>query len=159
MRTRLLLCILAFFIHAESMAHGFTVGELRIGHPAARPTRPGQTGGGAYLSIENRGKQDDRLIAVSTPIAQSAAIHTMTMDGHVMKMREVDSIDIAAGTKVAMRPGDGYHLMLLGLKKALAVGAQFPLTLTFEKAGKVEVTVIVEDRQPDAAPPAAAHAH
>jgi copper(I)-binding protein len=70
----------------------------------------------------------------------------MAMDGNVMKMREVDGVDLPPNSKVAMQPGDGYHIMLMGLKKPLAAGDKFPMTLRFEKAGKVDVSVKVEDQ-------------
>jgi periplasmic copper chaperone A len=125
-------------------AHSFALGDMRIGHPHARATVPGQPSGAAYLSIENSGKAADKLIAVSTPIAKSAEIHTMSMEGNVMKMREVQGIEVAPGGKIAMKPGDGYHIMLMGLKKSLKKDEKFPLTLTFEKAGKVDVDVHVD---------------
>ena len=68
----------------------------------------------------------------------------MTMDGGVMKMRAIPAIDIKAGAKVELKPG-GYHVMLMELKQPLKNGDRFPLTLTFEKAGKIEVSVWVED--------------
>jgi copper(I)-binding protein len=126
-------------------AHESTLNGLHIEHPYARPTVPMQRSGGAYLTIENKGKDADKLVAVSSPIAESVQIHTMSMDGDVMKMREVDGIELKPASKVEMMPGHGYHLMMLGLRQPLKAGDRFPLTLTFEKAGKTEVSVIVMD--------------
>ena len=70
----------------------------------------------------------------------------MSMENGVMKMREVSSIELKPGEKVAMQPGDGYHLMLMGLTQQLKVGDKFPMTLTFEKAGTKEVGVWVESK-------------
>jgi copper(I)-binding protein len=67
----------------------------------------------------------------------------MTMDNGVMKMRQVDGIDLPAGKTVALKPG-GYHIMLTGLAQPLAAGQSFPLTLDFAKAGARQVTVSVE---------------
>jgi copper(I)-binding protein len=125
-------------------AHGAKVGDLRIIHPHARATVPGQPSGAAYLGIENTGKSADKLVAVSSPIAKSVAIHTMAMEGNVMKMREASAIDLAPGAKVSMKPGDGYHIMLMGLTRPLKKDDKFPMTLTFEKAGKVDVEVHVD---------------
>lgn len=124
-------------------AHSFKLGDLQVDHPHARATVPGQPSGAAYLSIENKGKTADKLIAVSSPVAKSAEIHTMSMEGNVMKMREVQVIEIAPGAKVEMKPSDGYHLMLMGLKQPLKKDDKFPLTLTFEKAGKLNIDVHV----------------
>jgi copper(I)-binding protein len=70
-------------------------------------------------------------------------IHTMTMDGNVMRMHEVAGVDLPAGKRVALAPG-GYHLMLVGLRKPLAEGTRVPLTLTFAHAGSIDVEVAVE---------------
>ena len=135
-----------------SQAHEYKLGQLEIGHPYARATVPGQPAAGAYLSIENKGSAPDRLVGVSSPVAKSGEIHTMAMEGNVMKMRELDGgLEVKPGQKITMQPGNGYHLMLMGLSKPLQAGEKVPATLTFEKAGKVEVTFNVEDRNAAAA--------
>jgi periplasmic copper chaperone A len=130
------------FAHAQE----YTVKDLRIEHPYARSTVPNQPAGAAYLSIENKGKNADKLIAASSPVAKSVEIHTMSMEGNVMKMREVPNIELKPSAKLVMTPGNGYHLMLLGLRQPLKAGDTFPLTLSFEKAGKSEVSVVVEGK-------------
>lgn len=142
--------VAALSIAASASAHEYNAGQLRIGHPYARATVPNQSSGGAYLTIENNGKDIDKLVAVASPIATSAGIHTMSMDGNVMRMREVSGIVIKPSGKIAMQPGDGYHIMLSGLKQPLKAGDKFPLTLTFEKAGKIDVSVMVQDKEPKA---------
>ncbi|RXZ34091.1 copper chaperone PCu(A)C [Oxalobacteraceae bacterium CAVE-383] len=129
-----------------ALAGGETLaaGNIAVGHSFARATVPGQPSGGAYISIENKGKEADTLKSVSTPIAKSAELHAMSMDGNVMKMRDVDSIDLKPSEKISMQPGDGYHIMLMGLSKPLKNGDHFPMTLTFAKAGKVNIDVEVE---------------
>lgn len=139
-------------------AHDRKVNSLHIEHPYARATVPHQPSGAAYLTIENKGKDGDRLIAVTSPVAKSVEIHTMSMDGNVMKMREVPAIELKPSARLVMQPGEGYHLMLLGLRRPLKAGDRFPLTLTFEKAGKTEVSVAVED-QKDAEGNGAHHLH
>ncbi len=133
-------------------AHSFTLGEIDIGHPYARPTRDGQLVSGGYLKLTNKGPAD-RLLSASSPVAGATEIHSMTMDGNVMKMRQVDAIELASGQTVELKPG-GYHLMLMGLKAPLKAGDKVPLTLKFEKAGEVVVTINVEEPklQTDAAP-------
>ena len=85
----------------------------------------------------------DKLVAASSPVAQKAELHTMSMSGMVMKMRPIAGIDIPAGQAVTLQPG-GMHIMLVGLAKPLKTGQTFPLTLTFEKAGSRTVNVAVE---------------
>jgi copper(I)-binding protein len=132
------------FVDNTAIARDFTAGNIVISHPYARATVPGQPTGGAYFSIENKGKETDTLKSISSDVAKSTELHAMTMDGNVMKMREVGNVDIKPSEKIVMHPGDGYHIMLVGLNKPLKNGDQFPMTLTFAKAGKVVVNVDVE---------------
>ncbi len=125
-------------------AHEFKLGNIVIGHPYTRATAPQQTSAGAYLGLDNQGKTDDRLVKVESDIAKTVEIHNMEMVGDIMKMREVDGIDLKAGSKLSMKPGGGYHIMLNGIGHELKAGDQFPLTLYFSRAGKIEVIVHVE---------------
>jgi copper(I)-binding protein len=98
---------------------------------------PTAEAGAAYVSLMLHGDAD-RLVAVSTPAARMAGLHrTVETDG-VMKMEHVDGIDIPAHGMLEMKPG-GYHIMLMGLNGPLREGDEIALTLTFEKAGKVQV--------------------
>jgi periplasmic copper chaperone A len=133
---------LIFSIAAHAQV--YAVGDLLISAPWARATVPGQPAGAVYLSMENKGKSGNRLIAVSTPIAKSAQVHSMSMDGNIMRMREVGSLDIKPEEKIVMQAGNGYHIMLIGLNKPLGAGDRFPLTLSFEKGGKLEISVLVK---------------
>lgn len=120
-------------------AKDYDLGSLKIEQPWARATVT-QTGG-AYLTIDNGG-QPDKLIGVQTEVAQKAELHRHIMEGNVMKMVPVPGgIALPAG-KTTLQPG-GYHIMLLGMKGPLKEGTTFPLKLTFEKAGTIEVTVTV----------------
>ncbi|HUG23094.1 copper chaperone PCu(A)C [Piscinibacter sp.] len=127
---------------ALAYAHSFKRGGIEIGHPYARATATGQPTGGAYLTLTNKGPAD-RLLSVSANVGERVELHSMTMEGDVMRMRQVDTIDLAAGKTVELKPG-GLHIMLLGLKAPLNAGDTFPMTLTFEKAGTIEVVVNVE---------------
>jgi len=127
---------------AFAHAHSFKLGEIDIGHPHARPTVAGQPMGGGYLMLDNKGR-DDKLVSASAAISASVELHSMSMEGDVMRMRQVDTITLPTGTKVELKPG-GYHLMFVGLKAPLKAGDKFPMKLKFEKAGEVEVTVNVE---------------
>jgi hypothetical protein len=150
-----LLCLATLALPA--IAHDYKAGDLHIGHPWARPTVAGQKSGGAFLKVENRGTAPDKLLSARADIAESTEVHTMTMDGNVMRMRELSELPIAAGQTVELKPG-GLHLMFMGLKAPLTVGQSVPVTLKFERAGEVTVQVKVEA---PAAPakPADPHAH
>jgi copper(I)-binding protein len=136
--------IFSLGLSTPAIGADFTAGNIVIGHPYARATVPGQPTGGAYFSIENKGKEKDTLKSISSDIAKSTELHVMTMDGNIMKMREVDSVDIKPSEKIVMQPGGGYHIMLVGLNKPLKSGDQFPMTLTFAKGGKIVIKVDVE---------------
>ncbi len=112
----------------------------------ARPTVAGQSGGGGFLKITG-GATADKLVGVSTPIAKMSELHTMEMDGNVMRMHPIDAIEVPAGATVELKPG-GRHLMFMGLTQTLKSGARFPLTLRFEKAGDVKVDVQVATQAP-----------
>ena len=138
--------LLALCALAGAQAHDGRAGDVHIVHPYATPSVPGAGNGAAYIAtMENTGKQPDRLLRVSTPVAAQAQMHTMAMGtGDVMHMREVADIALAPGAVVKMRPGAGYHFMLMGLKRPLKEGDSFPLTMEFERGGKVEVKVVVQ---------------
>lgn len=96
--------------------------------------------GAAFVTISNMGKTDDKLIDVLSDIARRTELHTHKMDGNVMRMRPVESIPVPAGGTVTLKPG-GHHVMFMGLERKLTEGEAFPLTLIFEKAGKMQVSV------------------
>ena len=141
----ILACYIAFpLLLSAGLLHAQDTKPLQVEKAVARATVGKQMNGAAYLQIENKGA-DDVLLSASSPVAAKVEIHTMTMEGEVMKMRALPQVELKAGQKLEMKPGGGVHLMLMGLKKPLAVGDKFPLTLAFRKAGKVEATVEVAE--------------
>lgn len=147
---RFVLPLLATVLSVSAFAHGVTAGDLKIGHPWARPTVQGQPTGGGFLKIENTGKTADRLLSATAPVGSHLELHTMSMEGDVMRMRQVDGIDIPAGATVELKPG-AFHVMFMGLKAPLKEGDKFPVTLKFQKAGEVKVEVWVEKPKDGAA--------
>ena len=143
---RLPLLLAGLLLAAAAQAHDYRLGDITIVHPYARFTVAGQRAGGGFLSIENKGGAD-RLVAASTPVCESVELHTMRMEGDVMRMRQVDGIELPAGKTVDLAPG-GHHLMLMGLKAPLKVGDAFALKLKFQKAGELTVQVQVEAPPP-----------
>ncbi len=125
-----------------AQAHSFKLGAIDIGHPYARATAPGQPSGGGYLTLSNAGA-NDRLLSASADVSKSVELHTMSMEGDVMRMRQLDAVELPAGKMVEFKPG-GLHIMFIGLKAPLKKGDKFPLKLKFEKAGEVTVQVNVE---------------
>lgn len=123
------------------------LGQIEIEQAWARPTAAQTANGAAYLTLTNHGHQADRLLAVSGTVAGEIQIHRTSMDGGVMRMRQLaDGVEVPAGKRVKFAPG-GLHIMLMGLKAPLKPGEHFVLTLQFAKAGKTDVTVEVHDQQ------------
>lgn len=126
-------------------AHDYTAGSVRVDHPFSVPTPPGARAAGVWIkALVNEGREADRLVSASTPVAGRVEIHTMSMDGGVMRMREIGALDLAPGQRLEMRPRAGEHLMLMELKRPLKDGDSFPMTLQFERGGKVDVKVVVQ---------------
>jgi len=124
-------------------------GPVQVTDAKSRPTAPGGTGV-VYMTVTSAA--DDELTGLSTPAADSAAMHRTTKDAAgVMKMDSVATLPLKANTAAAFGPG-GLHVMLMGLKKPLAVGDSFPLTLTFAHAAPVTVTVSVQPFKPEPHP-------
>ena len=128
---------------AEVQAHDYKLGTLEIVHPVAKITIPGRPGA-AFMTINNAGSEADRLVSATSPSAERIELHTHLMEDGVMKMREVEAIDVPANGAAELKPG-GLHIMMFGLKAETAVGDMVPITLTFEKAGSVEVEALVAD--------------
>jgi len=141
-------------IAAYASAHEYTAGDIRVEHPWARATIGQAKTGAAYMTFVNTGGAPDRLLGATSPMAERAEAHAHTSDGNVMKMHPVQAIEVAPGSPTVLKPG-GLHIMLFGLKAPLKAGETFPLTLRFERAGRLTIDVLVE--QPAAPPPSHEH--
>ena len=139
-------------------AHEYSAGELHIEHPWSREMPPVAPTAAAYFVVHNKGVQADRLLAVQTPVAGKAEMHEHVHADGVMKMQQVQSVEVPAGGEVRFEPM-GYHVMLFNLGQQAREGERFPLTLTFEKAGEVELEVAVHKDAPAPAAEPAAHQH
>ena len=126
--------------------------------PWARPSVQGQRSSGAYMTLVAR--EPLTLVGASSPVAASAEVHEMRMDGDVMRMRPADTIRLEPRKPLQLKPG-GYHLMLTGLKAPLAPNTSIPLTLTFRTAAgeqrQLSVQVPVSATPPREAGTAGAH--
>lgn len=126
-----------------SVAAQYQAGDLLIDQPWSRELPPNAPAGAAYFTLHNQGGTVDRLIGASTPRAENSELHTHVHQDGLMKMQQIPAVEIPANGAVVFQPG-GNHVMLFGLGKPLTAGEHFPLTLEFEKAGKVEVQVEVK---------------
>ena len=138
--TATLLALLSAPAHAQEIK----AGDLVITQPWSRATPGGAKIAGGYLTIENKGTTPHRLVSAAGDIAGKVEIHEMAMNNGVMTMRPLDKgLVIEAGKTVKLAPG-GYHVMLMDLKGPLKEGDKVPMTLQFEKAGKVMLSLDVQ---------------
>lgn len=115
--------------------------QVTVGEPWVRATVAAQKATGAFMTLTS--VQPVKLVGVSSPVAGAVEVHEMKMVDDMMKMRQMQSLDLPAGQPVKLAPG-GYHLMLLDLKQPLKDGAKVPLTLEFEDAKKVRSKVVID---------------
>ena len=135
-----LLAVLGAPAHAQEVK----AGDLVITQPWSRATPGGAKIAGGFLTIENKGAAPDRLVSGAGDIAGKVEIHEMAMNNGVMTMRPLDKgLVIEPGKTVKLAPG-GYHLMMFDLKGQLKQGDKVPVTLEFEKAGKVTLSLEVQ---------------
>ncbi len=115
--------------------------EVAVNAAWARATAPGQGSAAVYLRITSQ--QQASIVAVSSPAADSAEMHSMTHDNGMMKMRKLEALPLPAKQEVVLGSG-GNHLMLTGLKQPLKAGSSVPLTLTVQFADQRRVKVTVQ---------------
>lgn len=123
--------------------------KLEISLPWAAVTPTGAKVGAGYLTIANPGEAD-KLLGAASPRAKKVEVHEMKMEGAMMSMRPVESLDVPAGATITLAPG-GYHLMFIDIDAPFVEGQTIPVTLTFEKAGAVDVALSVSKAAPAAA--------
>jgi copper(I)-binding protein len=137
-----LVAALGLALSSSLLAQSALVGPIKIEHAYTRATMPGQQVAGGFMKIENKSGPADQLVSASSPIAGEVQLHEMSMEGSVMKMRQVKDIAVPAGGSVELKPG-GLHLMFINIKAPLAAGETVPVKLKFAKAGEVEVSMPV----------------
>ncbi|RRV67123.1 MULTISPECIES: copper chaperone PCu(A)C [Stutzerimonas stutzeri group] len=133
-------------------------GELAVSQAWSRAMPPSAPTGAVYFILENRGQQPQRLIGAQTSRAEKTELHTHVHQGDMMKMQQVEAVDVPAAGKVEFKPG-GNHVMLFGLKQPLVAGESFPVTLQFEDGGEITTEVSIEVDAPAAGGAAPGHHH
>jgi len=129
--------------------------QVSAERPWTRATPPGAKVGAGFVTLKNAGAAD-RVVGAATPVAGRVEMHVTLREGEVMRMREVQAIDVPAGGSFELKPG-GAHLMLVDLKRPLKKGETVPLTLRLEKGGELKLELAVEEL--GARKPAAQHRH
>jgi copper(I)-binding protein len=134
--------VLVLFLSSEACPQTSS-NTIKIEQVWARATPSGAQTGAAYMTLINNGASADRLVSASTPVAHQIQFHKETEDNGVSRMREVHNVELSPGGKVIFKPGD-MHMMIVGIRQPLKEGQTFPLTLQFEKAGQIDVTVPIK---------------
>lgn len=150
MRQPTLTATLIMLMANAAYALDYTVGDLTIMHPVAKPTTATAMTGAGYLTIVNNGDKPDTLLSVEAAFPR-VMLHNTVMDGDVAKMEHLMSVEIAPGETLTLEPG-GMHVMFMGLNgDPFEIGEEIPATLVFENAGTIDVTFNVEEITGDAA--------
>ncbi len=130
------------FVFAALMAVSLAAqAQVEVLSAWARPTVEGQAGTGAFMRLTS--KDGVRIIGASSAVAGVVEIHEMAMSGSVMQMRPLKGLDLPPGSTVELKPG-GQHMMLMDLKRPLAVGEKIKVELRLETRDKKLVTQPVE---------------
>ncbi|MCW2268386.1 hypothetical protein D3C77_22280 [compost metagenome] len=137
-------------------AHEYTKGDLHIAHPWSQELPPNAPNVAAYFVVHNNGATADTLLGVDSPISDDAQLHEHVHKDGLMKMQQVQNVEVPAGKDLVFAPG-AYHVMLMQPKdrSLLSDGKRFPLTLHFKNAGDVTVEVAVQKQPPEGT----AHTH
>ena len=133
-----------FALTTAANAHDYKAGDLHIDHPWSKQVPPTSQVAAAFLNIMNHGDNGDELLSATSPIAGKTELHAHIHEGGMMKMREVEKIEVPAHGSQMLKPG-GYHVMFFDLKDVPELGESFPLTLNFKQAGEFKVEVKVEE--------------
>ena len=129
----------AVFSFADAQAHEVKIGDIVISHPWVRQSPMGAEVAAGFMTITNNGKEADRLVKATASITPTVQLHEMKMQGDVMKMSEVPGgIVIPPGATVELKP-KSLHVMFMNLKAPVKEGETITGTLTFEKAGTVDI--------------------
>ena len=133
------MCAWRVVLAAGALAVAFpALAQIEIEKPWARATTPGAKIAGGYMVIRNKASAPDRLVDLSSPAAARVEMHVHHMENNVAKMRQVPGYEVPASGRFELRPG-GAHLMFMQIKKPFKEGDKVPVTLTFERAGEVQV--------------------
>ena len=129
------------FVALLSIASAVSAADVKLDNAWVRTPAPGQKATGAYVELTS--VSDAALVSAASPLAERVELHTMTLDGGVMRMRSIPRIELPAGKTVKLAPG-GMHLMVFNLKQPLKAGDKLPLVLTIQGAGASTATLEIE---------------
>lgn len=147
--------------HHHSTVHSAATAQhttLQVNNAWSRELPQSAPVGAAFMTIVNPSDQADRLISAHSTIAKVTELHAHIHENDVMRMVKVNTVDIPAHDQLVLAPG-GYHIMLIDLQRPLLAGEQLPLTLEFENAGTLDITVDIKSSDAGTAADHDDHAH
>lgn len=127
---------------AAAVVSNNAAGIITVDKAWIRATAPGQTVSGAFMTLVNNSATAYSLVSVSFGGAGVVEIHETSMVDGIMRMRKVDQVDIPANGSAELKPGS-FHIMLIGLEKAMETGTTGSLTLTFSDGSQKTVEALV----------------
>ena len=140
-----LLISLFMLMSASAVADG-AADAISVSGAYARAVPPGQPNSASFMTLANSSAQPVSLVEARSPAAKVVELHTHTMEGGMMRMRQVEKIDIPANGEAKLQPG-GDHVMLMGLEQDLKPGAEINVTLIFADGSQKEVLAPVQKIQ------------
>ena len=130
--------------HSNNTEYVQQLAGLQVEQPWSRALPPTAHTGATFVNIHNSSTKADRLISAYSPMAEKTELHNHIHQDGLMKMVEVEAIEVPANGTLELKPGS-YHVMLIGLKQPLKEGEHFPIRLDFEQAGSIDLEVVVKD--------------
>lgn len=141
-----------------ALAHGFKQGEIYIDHPMIQEAPPNARVLGGYITLQNNGTEDDRLLAIESSAAEKVELHQSVVTDGIARMQPLtEGLALPAG-QIIWLGDNGTHAMFVQPDRQYVPGDEVPAVLVFEKAGRIEVTFKVEERSTDLAPGHGDHA-
>lgn len=131
----------AFFIINMACFITLAHAEIKISNAWVKPTMPGQPVAGAYMTLVS--DKDIDIVEVDSPVAGKAEIHSMSMEGNIMRMKRLERLSLKAGKPVELKPG-GFHIMLMELNHQIKEGEAVPISLVSQDDTGKRVTQLIK---------------
>ncbi|MGP1486099.1 MAG: copper chaperone PCu(A)C [Campylobacter sp.] len=116
--------------------------DIEVSNIYAKATPPSAQNSAIFFEVKNNTDKVIKLISANSPASKTAELHTHQHIDGMMKMVQVDSIEIPANGETKLAPG-GLHVMLIGIKNPMNEGDKIDATLEFDNGEKIELKDVV----------------
>ena len=137
------LILATFVMLASGMWGSVWAGSVEIKDAYVRHMPPTQSVTGAFMMLVNTSDADRAAVSAQSSVAGTVELHTHIHDGGVMRMRQVDKIEVPAGGMTELKPG-GFHVMLIDLKGPLELGQMVDIKFNFDDGSSAEIEAEVK---------------